>query len=95
MSAVVPGTALVPYFGAGDDGTLAWLRLSRPERRRTAMQAAHEAGADFAATATKLGLKVVPLRPMTADGKTGVVDAVGGGQRDPEVLGVGRLAGLQ
>jgi site-specific recombinase XerD len=42
MSAVFPGTALVPYFGAGDDGTLAWLRLSRPERRRTAMQAAHE-----------------------------------------------------
>jgi hypothetical protein len=42
MSAVLPGTALVPYFGAGDDGALAWLRLSRPERRRTAMQAVHE-----------------------------------------------------
>lgn len=42
MCALPPGTALVPYFGFGDDGTAAWLRLSRSERRRTAMQGAHE-----------------------------------------------------
>jgi len=42
MSTVLPGTALVPYFGAGDAGALAWLRLSRSARRRTAMQAAYE-----------------------------------------------------
>jgi integrase/recombinase XerC len=31
----------VSYLGPGDDGALAWLRLSPAERRRTAMQAAH------------------------------------------------------
>ncbi len=41
MSAL-PATALVPYLGPGDDGALAWLRLAPAERRRTAMQAAHD-----------------------------------------------------
>ena len=38
--------ALVPYLGPGDDSATAWLRLSPAERRRTAMQAAHDHDAD-------------------------------------------------
>jgi hypothetical protein len=41
MSAL-PSTALVPYLGPGEDGALAWLRLSPGERRRTAMRAARD-----------------------------------------------------
>ncbi len=34
-------------------------------------QKAHEAGQDFDATATRMGLKVLPLQPMTSEGRTG------------------------
>src|SRR5258708_23325772 len=40
MSAL-PCASLICYLGPGDDGALAWLRLSPAARRRTAMQAAH------------------------------------------------------
>jgi len=39
---VFPATALVPYLGTADDGLNPWLRLHPSERRRLAMQAAHE-----------------------------------------------------
>ena len=44
--AVPLSAALVPSLGRGDDGALAWLRLSPAERRRTAMQAAHDHDAE-------------------------------------------------
>src|SRR5579863_8122639 len=64
MSAL-PNTALVPYLGAGDDGALAWLRLSPAERRRTAMQAAHDHDA-----ATLWSLTEAWLRSFSAAGAT-------------------------
>ena len=41
MSAT-PCLALVPYLGHGDARAAAWVRLAPGDRRRTAMQAAHE-----------------------------------------------------
>jgi len=35
-------TTLVPFLGHGSDGADAWVRMNMSERRRIAMQAAHE-----------------------------------------------------
>ncbi len=35
-------TAIVPYLGQGEEGATAWVRLAASDRRRMAMQAAHE-----------------------------------------------------
>ena len=51
--------ALVHCFGLGDDGTAAWLRVSRPERRRTAMQAVHERHARTLWSLTEAWLRVL------------------------------------
>ncbi len=42
---ISPAIALVPYLGTDDDGLNPWLRLHPSERRRLAMQAAHERNA--------------------------------------------------
>jgi len=49
--------ALVPYLGPGDDGALAWLRLAPAERRRTAMQAAHDHDAETLWSLTEAWLR--------------------------------------
>src|SRR5260370_42613873 len=64
MSAL-PCTALVPYLGPGDDGALAWLRLSPADRRRAAMQAAQDNDA-----ATLWSLTEAWLRSFSAAGAT-------------------------
>ena len=74
-----------------------------------AFQKAHDAGDDFEATAKTLGLKVEPLLPMTADGKTNgqqdyshygdlvkdVYDLQQGGTSDVEELGSGQYFALK
>jgi len=67
---VSPATALVPYLGTADDGLSPWLRLHPSERRRLAMQAAHERDATALWGLTEAWLCADPRRGPVAAGTT-------------------------
>jgi len=67
---VSPAIALVPYLGTADDGLNPWLRLQPAERRRLAMQAAHERDAPALWGLTEAWLCADPRHGTVAAGTT-------------------------
>ena len=65
-----PAIALVSYLGAADDGLNPWLRFQPAERRRLAMQAAHERDAAALWGLTEAWLHADPRHGTVAAGTT-------------------------